>query len=159
MSIPSRPSAPVTTRAARFASRAEGALKRYRVMAWITGVMLLLLCVEMLLRYGVGMSEERLGVFTLVPFVHGWIYVVYLATVLDLWSVMRWRWSRLITLVLAGVVPVLSFVVERRVHAEGEARLAAVRDAATDPAPVGGTLDPATDRATGGDGRPTTLGA
>lgn len=109
--------------------RGRGALTRYRVMAWITGVMLLILTAEMVLKYGfeaggVGEDGEPLPVIgTWVAFAHGWIYVVYLVTVLDLWSVLRWGFGRLVTMVLAGVVPVMSFVVERRVHRDAEAAL------------------------------------
>jgi len=102
--------------------RARGALTRYRVMAWITGTMLLLLCLEIVLKYvlqvnGVdadGSPKPVIG--TWVAFAHGWIYVVYLVTVVDLWSTMRWRLGRLASLAAAGVVPVMSFVLEHRVH-------------------------------------------
>ncbi|GEL48637.1 membrane protein [Cellulomonas hominis] len=109
---------------------ARGRLSRYRVMAWITGTMLLVLCVEMVLKYvfqagGVdpvtGDPEPVIG--TWVAIVHGWIYVVYLVTVVQLWSAMRWSLGRLATMALAGVVPVMSFVLERRVHADALARI------------------------------------
>ena len=58
-----------------------------------------------------------------VAFVHGWIYVVYLPTVIDLWSKMRWVLGRLVTMAAAGVVPVMSFIMERRVHRDAEAAL------------------------------------
>ncbi len=107
----------------RWAKKAEGSLKRYRVMAWITGVMLLVLCVEMLLKYVVQVDDDVLRYIAWVPFAHGWIYVVYLVTVFDLWSTMRWRFGRLVTMALAGVVPVMSFILERRVHAQAQARI------------------------------------
>lgn len=110
-------------------AKAEGALRRYRVMALVTGVMLLVLCVELLLKYVVGVGDDVMRWVAWVPFAHGWIYVVYLVTVLDLWSTMRWRLGRLVTMVLAGVVPVMSFVVERAVHRDGVERLAAGRPA------------------------------
>ena len=106
--------------------RATGALKRYRVMAWVTGSMLLVLCVELIIKYVLGADESVLRLVAWVPFAHGWIYVLYLVTVMDLWSTMRWRFGRLVAMVLAGVVPVMSFVLERRVHADGEAKLASV---------------------------------
>ena len=107
----------------RWAKKAEGSLKRYRVMAWITGVMLLVLCVEMLLKFVVQVDDVVLRYFAWVPFAQGWIYVVYLVTVFDLWSTMRWRFGRLVTMALAGVVPVMSFILERRVHAQAQARI------------------------------------
>jgi len=105
------------------AAKAHAALGRYRVMAWVTGTMLILLCVEVVLHYAVGVSKDALGAFQYVPFAHGWVYVVYLATVMDLWSKMRWSLGRLAAMVLAGVVPVMSFVLERRVHADADAQI------------------------------------
>ena len=112
--------------AVREPAKARAALGRYRVMAYITGVMLLVLVVEMLLKY-VLHADAVVRWIEWVPYAHGWIYVVYLVTVLDLWSKMRWGFARLAVMVLGGVVPVMSFVVERRVHADAEARLATGR--------------------------------
>ena len=105
--------------------QARGALGRYRVMAYVTGTMLLLLVAEMLLKYAVGVGDAVLAWIGWIPYAHGWIYVVYLVTVLDLWSKVRWGFGRLATMVLAGVVPVMSFVLERRVHADALAQIAA----------------------------------
>ncbi|MGN8246566.1 DUF3817 domain-containing protein [Cellulomonas soli] len=125
-------SGPGSQDAAQLWSRkAAGSLRRYRVLAWVTGTMLLVLCLEMVLKYGFqaagvdadGHAEPVLGAW--VAFAHGWVYVVYLVTVVDLWSTMRWKLSRLATMALAGVVPVMSFVLERRVHAQASARIGA----------------------------------
>jgi integral membrane protein len=101
------------------------ALQRYRVMAWVTGTMLLILCLEVILRHAVRVDADMVAWISWVPFAHGWIYVVYLAVVMDLWSKMRWSFGRLAAMVLAGVVPVMSFVLERRVHADAVVRLEA----------------------------------
>ncbi|MFS0701340.1 DUF3817 domain-containing protein [Cellulomonas sp. 179-A 4D5 NHS] len=127
MSEPRPTATPTTTSARAWADKADGSLRRYRAMAWVTGVMLLVLTVEMLLKYVVGVGEDVLRWIGWVPFAHGWIYVVYLVTVLGLWSAMRWSFGRLVTMVLAGVVPVMSFVLEKRVHAEASARISAAR--------------------------------
>ncbi|MFI2702594.1 DUF3817 domain-containing protein [Cellulosimicrobium composti] len=129
---PTAPAAAPATDAARTAIRkARGALSRYRVLAIVTGVMLLILCVELLVKYGVGAVvdvDPVMRYVSWIPFAHGWIYVVYLVTVLDLWTKMRWGWGRLATMVFAGVVPVMSFVLEKKVHAEAEAKLAALEE-------------------------------
>jgi integral membrane protein len=89
-------------------------------MAFVTGAWLLLLCAELALKYAVqaggldAAGEPRPVIGRWVAFAHGWIYVVYLVTVVDLWSRMRWGLGRVTVMVIAGVVPVLSFVVERR---------------------------------------------
>jgi integral membrane protein len=114
-----------------WAGKARGALLRYRVMAWITGTMLLLLCLELVLKYGFhangydAAGDPRPVIGSWVAFAHGWIYVVYLVTVVNLWSTMRWPLGRLATLAAAGVVPVMSFILERKAHAEALARIEA----------------------------------
>jgi integral membrane protein len=113
--------------AARWARKAHGATRRYRVMAWITGTLLLVLCVEMLLKYVVHAPDDVMRWIEWVPFAHGWVYVVYLVTVFDLWATMRWRVGRLVTMAIAGVVPVMSFVLERTVHTQALAAIEAAR--------------------------------
>ena len=109
-------------------------------MAFVTGGFLLLLCVEMLLKYGLqvnGVStpgdlwSARPVLGDWIAIVHGWIYVIYAATVFDLWSRMRWSFGRILALIAGGVVPVLSFVMERRAKGWFEARMAAA--ATTEP--------------------------
>ncbi|WP_421743599.1 DUF3817 domain-containing protein [Cellulomonas sp.] len=120
-----------TTTVDPWVRKAAGATKRYRVLAWITGTMLLLLCVELVLKYvfhasGVDASGTPNPVIgSWIAYAHGWIYVVYLVTVFDLWSKMRWRLGRLATMAAAGVVPVMSFILERKVHAQALARIGA----------------------------------
>lgn len=103
--------------------KTAASLRRYRVMAWITGVFLLILVVEMILKYVVQVGDDVMRWIEWIPFAHGWIYVLYLVTVVDLWGKVRWGFGRLAALVFAGVVPVLSFVVEAKVHREVTARL------------------------------------
>ena len=121
--------------------RLPGALRLYQVASIITGVMLLLLCVEMLIKYGFGYEIELggpLGFLALVPtgtvtavnlstgilIVHGWFYVLYLFSDFRLWSMMRWPFVRFVVIALGGVVPTLSFFVEVRVAREVKAYLA-----------------------------------
>ncbi|WP_277208713.1 DUF3817 domain-containing protein [Isoptericola croceus] len=120
-------SSPTTDQAATAIRKARGSLTRYRWLAFVTGAMLLVLCVEMFFKYVVPVDAVIDYMFW-VPFAHGWIYVVYLVTVLDLWAKMRWGYGRLATLVFAGVVPVMSFVLEKKVHAEADAKLDALAE-------------------------------
>ncbi|GAA0998146.1 DUF3817 domain-containing protein [Subtercola frigoramans] len=116
--------------------RIRSALAFYKVCAIITGVFLLLLCAEMLLKYTPIAVELQLGgkqgFLALVPsgtvtamnlstgilIVHGWFYVVYLFSCFQLWTRMRWPLGRFVVLALGGVIPFLSFVLERRTHRE-----------------------------------------
>ncbi len=116
--------------------RIRGSLKFYQICSIITGVLLLLLVVEMVLKYTpLGLVVElggESGFLALVPdgtttainlstgilMVHGWFYVVYLYSDFRLWSLMRWPLKRFLLIALGGVVPFLSFIVEARVARE-----------------------------------------
>ncbi|HEX6393920.1 MAG TPA: DUF3817 domain-containing protein [Acidimicrobiales bacterium] len=81
----------------------EGALLRYRVMAYVVGV--LLLVVFSAIPFG---SVERI-----VGPLHGALYIVYLAAVVDVFVRFKLRLVDLIAMVAGGWVPFLAFVVER----------------------------------------------
>jgi integral membrane protein len=104
----------------------NSALTRFRVMAYATGVMLLVLVVvAMPLKY-VWHSETFISIVG--PF-HGVLYMVYLVTAFDLAVRNKWSFGRTLLLLFAGVVPALSFIVERKATgwlrtAEGSAPLA-----------------------------------
>lgn len=114
MSSPDNP--PVTTDEENPAQAAgapglRGALARFRVMAYIVGVGLLALCFSMIMEYG--FDEDR---FTaLIGPVHGFLYIVYLLATVDLAIKARWSMKGTVLVMLAGTVPFVSFVVERRV--------------------------------------------
>ena len=99
-----------------------GALKRYRVMAVITGVLLILVFLGML-RYTplVTRSEGLDSALSILSQVHGFIYVVYVVTVWQVWSQAKWGYKRLASMFFGGVVPLLSFFVEKRVTREVQA--------------------------------------
>ena len=100
--MPSRPLAP-------------GELTRFRVFAWVTGVALVLLVfVAMPLKY-LG-DDDRL--VRVVGVAHGWLYLAYLVTAFTVAYRLRWPPGRTVLLLLAGTVPFMSFVAERRVTRE-----------------------------------------
>lgn len=110
-------------------SKIPGALQRYRVMAFITGTLLMIVTVGML-RYIPGLEDakEALDPILLpIAILHGWVFVVYLAAVAHLWMLMNWGIGRLIYMAAGGIVPLLSFFAERRVHAEVSAQLEEVK--------------------------------
>ena len=105
--------------AAVLSAKTRGALRRYQVMAIVTGVFLLILTVAVVIKYTLWSGSARAdSVVAIIGPIHGFIYMAYLITCGDLWTRARWGWGRLATLILGGVVPALSFVVERRVTRE-----------------------------------------
>lgn len=90
----------------------RSALTRYRVMAYVVGVWLLVLVlVAMPLKH---FAHSPGMVHTVGP-VHGFLYILFLLAALDLATRCRWPLGRTVGVLLAGTVPFLSFVVERRV--------------------------------------------
>lgn len=88
------------------------ALTRYRVIAWIVGVVLILLVViGMPLKYG---FDDPVVVETIGP-AHGFLYMVYLVAAFDLARRADWSLKRMALVMLAGTVPFVSFYAERRV--------------------------------------------
>jgi integral membrane protein len=112
------------TRSIAFAGDLSGALWRYRLMAYVVGVMLLFLCVVAIpLQFAAGKPEVADVGFTL----HGILYIIYLLSVADLGRRSHFRLTQLLGLVCAGFLPGLAFYVEnrttKRFRAEHEAEL------------------------------------
>ena len=94
--------------------RLSAALGRYRVLAYVVGVMLLILvAVAIPLRYAAGIPE----VSRVVSPIHGFLYIVYLVTAFDLALKARFTGKGTLLVLLAGVIPFVSFIAERRVTA------------------------------------------
>lgn len=89
--------------------RIAGALLRYRVLAWVTGLWLLFLTAEMIAKYGFGVDTP-----SWIAVVHGWAYFIYLILTADLAVKVRWPIKRTVGTLLAGTIPLLSFFVEHR---------------------------------------------
>ncbi|WP_217183025.1 DUF3817 domain-containing protein [Streptomyces sp. AC495_CC817] len=128
----------------------RGALKFYQIASIITGVMLLLLVAEMVLKYtpihlelfaggrggllwfaevvegpeGLESTGDGFNLSLGILVAHGWFYVVYLFSCFRMWSLMRWPFLRFIMLALGGVIPLLSFFMEAIVAREVKAYLA-----------------------------------
>ena len=93
----------------------SGAMKRFRFMAILAGIMSLLLWfVDLPVAYL--MHNENLhSKVVWIPFVHGWVYAVYVLTALQFASKAKWPIFKMLALVLAGTLPVASLVAERKV--------------------------------------------
>ena len=81
------------------------AFKLYRVMAYIVGVMLIVVFVSI----PFDSVERVVGLF------HGVLYLIYLATVVNLMIRARLGLWPFVAMVVAGWIPFLAFIVERRI--------------------------------------------
>jgi integral membrane protein len=88
------------------------ALLRYRVMAYVVGCMLLVLTlVAMPIKY-IGHNDTPVAI---VGVGHGILYAIFFLVTLDLAVRARWRPLSALAVVVAGTIPFLSFVAERKV--------------------------------------------
>jgi integral membrane protein len=112
-----------------------GALARYRVMAFIVGTGLALLCfVGIPLQVIGGNKWPWTSVVAIVGPIHGIFYIVYLLTCLDLAGRARFRTAQLLGMVCSGLVPLLAFYMERKVNERVRKQLALGDEAPPGPA-------------------------
>ncbi|MEP6600147.1 MAG: DUF3817 domain-containing protein [Actinomycetota bacterium] len=112
-------SQPSPVRPAPADSRLGPVLLGYRIMAFVTGTMLLLLVfVAMPLKY----LADSPGPVAVIGTAHGFLFMGYLVASLLLGLRMRWPLLRLGAIMIAGTIPFMSFVAERSVTREARAR-------------------------------------
>ena len=101
----------------------KSVLTRYRVMAYVTGVLLVLLCLGMIAKYVLGLDGAA-DVTRVVAIAHGWLYVLYLVFAFDLGSKAKWPVGKQLWVLLAGTIPTAAFFVERGISRELESKVA-----------------------------------
>ena len=81
----------------------SGALLRFQIMAFITGVLLAVMTV-------IGLPYKYLldgtaAWYSLGWMAHGWLYIAYVIVSLDLVFRMKWHLGRALLIILAGIKP------------------------------------------------------
>lgn len=95
----------------------EAAINRYRVLAIVVGVMLLMVCfVGMPIRYIGGNGTPS----AIISPIHGALYIVYLGVSFDLQRKLGWPLQKFLVMASAGLVPFLAFFVERKIVREAQ---------------------------------------
>jgi integral membrane protein len=97
----------------------SGAFLRYRVMAWVTGVVLAtafvwLVVGRLFLDYG--NPDARPAFYGYLWIAHGWLYFLYLITGVDLAFRVRYGVGTTLLILIAGTIPFASFFAEAAVH-------------------------------------------
>ncbi|MDI2030892.1 DUF3817 domain-containing protein [Saccharopolyspora sp. TS4A08] len=110
-----------------------GVLIFYRIMAYVTAVLLILLCAAMVLKYGhflglwaEGSATQETGTtwVTTIGIAHGWLYMVYLLVAVVATTQLRVPMGRMLLVLLAGTIPFGAFFAERKVVRWHELRMA-----------------------------------
>ncbi len=88
------------------------ALRNYRITAWITGIgLLVLVFVAMPLKY----FFDTPGPVAIVGVTHGFLYMLYIVATLLLAERVRAKPLEALVVLLAGTIPIASFLAERAV--------------------------------------------
>jgi integral membrane protein len=88
----------------------RGAVLRYRVMAFITGVLIIVVC---FVGIPLQIAAHQTFIASDVGTVHGYLYLVYLVFAWMLASRLKLAKGPMVVLLLAGTIPVMTFIVER----------------------------------------------
>ena len=115
---------------------AKSALSFYKVSSFITGVFLLLVVLEMTLKYAygqtiwsggdsgliglvpnpvddAGLPSEGVDISKLLLQIHGLLYVVYLFADFRIWRMAELKFKDFLIIAMGGIVPLTSFFIER----------------------------------------------
>ena len=92
-----------------------GALTRFRLLAVLCGVNLLLLVFGYMPAKYIFKALDENGWILFIPITHGYLYIVYILTVLQIGVQKRMKFLTIIALIAAGTLPVASFIAERRI--------------------------------------------
>lgn len=110
-----------------------GVLLFYRIMAYVTAVLLILLCAAVVLKYGhfaglwpTGSAAQEFGTTWSfrIGVAHGWLYMIYLLVAVIAMTQLRAPIGRMLLVLLAGTIPFGAFVAERKVVHWHELRMA-----------------------------------
>lgn len=93
----------------------QSVLTRYRTMAYVTAVTLLVFTGLIVVKYGMGRAED---LTLLVSQIHGILFIVYVVFAFDLGQKARWSFGKLLGVLIAGCIPFAAVVVERRITRE-----------------------------------------
>lgn len=103
-------------------SNLAGTWKFFKVMAFVVGTALAVLTfVALPWEYLLGHGKTA---FTTAAWTaHGWLFPVYLIATFMLSQKLRWTIGKTLLVMVAGTVPLMSFVAERKIAAEVEPQL------------------------------------
>lgn len=95
------------------------ALLAFRIMAWVTGVVLAVASVWAALGYlfwDYSAEGGKPGLYSLLWLAHGWLYFAYLIAAINLAFLLRFPILKTIALLLAGTIPFASFYADFVMH-------------------------------------------
>jgi integral membrane protein len=90
--------------------------KFYRIMALVVGTVLVVLTLFLISVRVIGNPEPAF--YAAAWMAHGYIFPIYVVATFMLSTKLKWTFTKTILIMLAGTVPFMSFLTERRVAKE-----------------------------------------
>ncbi len=91
----------------------------YRIMAIVVGSVLIVLTLFLISVRGLGNPEPTF--YAAAWTAHGYLFPVYVVATFMLSTKLKWSFGKTVLIMLAGTIPFMSFVTERRVANEVKA--------------------------------------
>jgi integral membrane protein len=112
----------------------HAAALRYRVMAYITGVLIIVVCFV-----GIPLQVAAHNTFIVndIGTLHGFLYIVYVVFAYILAQKLKMKLGPTVLLLLAGTIPIMTFFVERWMQRTYIAPALAAEAATSQQQPVG----------------------
>jgi integral membrane protein len=112
----------------------RAAALRYRVMAYITGVLIIVVCFV-----GIPLQVAAHNTFIVndIGTLHGFLYIVYIIVAYILAQKLKMKLGPTLLLLLAGTIPIMTFFVERWMNRAYIVPALAAESAPTPQQPVG----------------------
>lgn len=92
--------------------------KHYRVMAFLVGIVLAVLVFFAMPYKYIVLAGDEPGWYAPAWQAHGLLFPLYVITTFRLSLARRWSMTKTVLIMIAGTVPLMSFVTERRLAAE-----------------------------------------
>jgi integral membrane protein len=112
----------------------RAAALRYRVMAYITGVLIIVVC---FVGIPMQLAAHKPWIANNVGTVHGFLYIVYVVFAYLLAQKLKMKAGPTVLLLLAGTIPIMTFFVERWMNRVYIAPALAAESAPSQQQPVG----------------------
>ena len=107
---------------------------RYRVMAYITGVLIIVVC---FVGIPLQLAAHNTFIANDIGTLHGFLYIVYIIVSYILAQKLKMKLGPTLLLLLAGTIPIMTFFVERWMNRAYIAPALAAESAPTPQQPVG----------------------